>query len=81
MAPTTKCPHGIHQWTNQFGDDWSPEQNARCDCGEKQWGWRNAGVPRWCPVCRDIHAPNEPHVGALNRRPDGKAKATTEDRL
>ena len=33
----SKCSDG-HIWTHQFGDDWTPEHGAYCDCGKKQWG-------------------------------------------
>jgi hypothetical protein len=32
-----ECANG-HTWSNQFGDDWTPERGTRCDCGRKQWG-------------------------------------------
>lgn len=34
-----KCHHG-HEWSNQFGDDWTPDYDRPCDCGEKTWGQR-----------------------------------------
>lgn len=30
------CSNG-HTYTNQFGDDWTPERGTLCDCGKKQW--------------------------------------------
>lgn len=32
-----KCETG-HEWSNQFGDDWTPERGTPCDCGQKKWG-------------------------------------------
>jgi len=32
-----KCV-GAHTWSNQFGDDYTPDYGTRCDCGRKQWG-------------------------------------------
>lgn len=37
-TPHPKCPNGKHQWTNQFGEDWTPDFWALCDCGERAWG-------------------------------------------
>ncbi len=34
------CRHG-HEWSNQFGDDWTPDDDRPCDCGEKTWGQRS----------------------------------------
>lgn len=31
------CENG-HVWTNQFGDDWTPERGTPCDCRQKKWG-------------------------------------------
>lgn len=31
------CANG-HEWSNQFGDDWTPERGTFCDCRKKQWG-------------------------------------------
>jgi hypothetical protein len=33
------CANG-HVWSNDYGDDWTPENDARCDCGKKGWGER-----------------------------------------
>lgn len=33
-----KCKDGIHEWSNDYGDDWTPEVGTPCDCGKKQWG-------------------------------------------
>lgn len=33
---TTLCGNG-HVWSNHFGDDWSPDDGALCDCGTKRW--------------------------------------------
>ena len=37
MTDETLCPCG-HTWTNQFGDDWTPDRGTLCDCGRKRWG-------------------------------------------
>lgn len=42
--PTPRCPNG-HEWTHQFGDDWTPERGTRCDCGKKQWGIADRPTP------------------------------------
>jgi hypothetical protein len=31
------CRNG-HTWTHDYGDDWTPEHGAPCDCGQKRWG-------------------------------------------
>lgn len=31
------CENG-HVWSNQFGDDWTPEKGTPCDCRQRQWG-------------------------------------------
>ncbi len=30
--------HSSHEWSNQFGDDWTPEVGTPCDCGQRKWG-------------------------------------------
>ena len=39
-APTAEpaCCNGQHEWSNQFGDDWTPEVGTLCDCRKRQWG-------------------------------------------
>jgi hypothetical protein len=27
-----------HEWSNDYGDDWTPEVGTLCDCGKKRWG-------------------------------------------
>ncbi len=34
-----KCANG-HVWSNQFGEDWTPDFGTPCDCGQKQWSRR-----------------------------------------
>jgi hypothetical protein len=29
---------GGHEWSNQFGNDWTPDYGTPCDCGLKRWG-------------------------------------------
>jgi hypothetical protein len=37
-TPTeSKCARG-HIWTNDYGDDWTPDRCAPCDCGGTTWG-------------------------------------------
>jgi hypothetical protein len=40
------CPNGVHVWSHQFGDDWTPERGTSCDCGKKGWGIPVAAPPR-----------------------------------
>lgn len=38
VVKTQLCPNGVHEWSNPFGDDWTPEEGNSCDCGQRQWG-------------------------------------------
>lgn len=31
--------HSSHEWSNQFGEDWTPDVGTRCDCGQRWWGY------------------------------------------
>lgn len=35
--PDEPCANG-HVWSNQFGDDYTPDYGTPCDCKKKQWG-------------------------------------------
>ncbi len=58
--PSVKCAEG-HVWSNQFGDDWTPDYGMLCDCGGKGWGVPPAARPveevsplsgrEYCPRC------------------------------
>lgn len=60
--PQPVCKSGYigHVWTNQFGDDWSPEVGTPCDCGKRTWGepkkpakshpWRQGGESKAADV-------------------------------
>lgn len=39
---SSNCEPNNHVWSNQFGDDWTPEDNMRCDCGAKTWAQRQS---------------------------------------
>lgn len=39
-----KCATG-HVWSNQFGEDWTPEHGKPCDCGAKRWRGADAVEP------------------------------------
>lgn len=49
MSDAAPCANG-HEWSNQFGDDWTPERGALCDCRRKRWGI--AGVI--CRTCGNV---------------------------
>lgn len=36
-TPPKPCANG-HEWSNQYGDDYKPDDGTRCDCGQKVWG-------------------------------------------
>lgn len=56
-----KCPNGRHEWTHQYGDDWTPDYGTPCDCGGKKWGvpltitrehiWEFYANGTFCKVC------------------------------
>jgi hypothetical protein len=33
-----QCHDGVHEWSNQFGDDWTPDKGTLCDCRQRRWG-------------------------------------------
>lgn len=46
------CENG-HTWSNQFGDDWTPDYGVACDCGLKKWGVRTMRKLH-CDRCDEI---------------------------
>jgi hypothetical protein len=36
------CANG-HVWSNQYGDDWKPDDGTPCDCRQKLWGVKSIG--------------------------------------
>ena len=54
QEPPKPCANG-HEWSNQFGDDWTPEQGSRCDCGQKGWGERVREIRHHTPEFDNHH--------------------------
>jgi hypothetical protein len=49
-----KCVGG-HVWSNQFGEDWTPNDGAYCDCGERRW--RRPASPQAADRCGTCGGP------------------------
>jgi hypothetical protein len=48
------CRNG-HVWSNDRGDDWTPENGTPCDCRKKHWGQRGREVREHAPEFDNHH--------------------------
>jgi hypothetical protein len=56
MSLAGTCTDDQHVWSNDYGDDWTPDVGTRCDCGQRLWSGGLVGLKK-CDQQHEIWIP------------------------